>query len=282
MALKAGFLGLCEIDGLKVRVTDFNVNVRQEVQFYEHIVGLRDSIPSGLFPKRDDGSLNEQRTFWRPGVKICAGSISFPATIENLEKTFDLVKRGDDFTLKFNYTCNDVERTFEYCKINSFVFTATAGDIPTIQIDIMGRHIAESTGSNLWDDSQKLLTWDRVKITSISKDPAQMFTFNVNNNCLPIYTAGANDKSDLFPKKIRVGMQHVTGTIVYYVKGKPYEDLDKNTKSKILKIKIEDKCVRKRFDETLCVVYRPIERASNIGALLHTLPFVGVGKALGT
>ena len=122
MALKAGFIGLCEIDGLKVRVTNFNVNVRQEVQFYEHIIGLRDSIPSGLFPKKDDGSLNAQRTFWRPGVKICAGSIAFPATAENLNKVFDLVKRGDDFTLRFNYSCNDVQRVFKSCKINSFVF----------------------------------------------------------------------------------------------------------------------------------------------------------------
>jgi hypothetical protein len=281
MALKAGFIGLCEIDGLKVRVTNFNVNVRQEVQFYEHIIGLRDSIPSGLFPKKDDGSLNAQRTFWRPGVKICAGSIAFPATAENLDKVFDLVKRGDDFTLRFNYSCNDVQRVFKYCKINSFVFTATAGDIATIQIEVMGRHIKESTGSNLWDESQKLLTWDAIKITSISAHPVQMFTLTVNNNCLPIYTAGANDDDELFPKKIRVGMQHVAGNIVYYIKGRSYEDLDKNTRSNSLKIKAKDKCGGS-FSETLCVVYRPIERASNIGALLHTLPFVGVGKALGT
>jgi len=282
MALKAGFIGLCGIDGLKVRVTSFNVNVKQEVQFYDHIIGLRDSIPSGLLPKRDDGSLNEQRTFWRPGVKICSGSISFPATVANLDKTFDLVKRGDDFTLTFSYSCDDVQRTFKYCKINSFVLTAVAGEMPSIQIDIMGRSMKESTGSHLWNGSQKLLTWDEIDITSISRNPVQMFTLTVKNNCLPIYTAGDNDSAELFPRKIRVGMQHVDGIIVYYIKGKSYEDLDKNTGSESMKIKATDSCESKTFNETLCVVYKPIERASNIGALLHTLPFVGVGKALGS
>ena len=37
MAIKGGYLGLCEINGLKIRVTSFTVNVQQEVQFYDHI-----------------------------------------------------------------------------------------------------------------------------------------------------------------------------------------------------------------------------------------------------
>ena len=96
-------MGLCVIDGLKIRVSDFSVNVKQEVQFYDHIIGLRDSLPSGLDTKGDAGKLNVQKTFWRPGVKICSGGISFPATVKNLKKTFDLVKAGDDFELKFTY-----------------------------------------------------------------------------------------------------------------------------------------------------------------------------------
>jgi len=274
-------MGLCEVDGLKIRVSNFNVNVKQEVQFYDHIIGLRDSVPIGLSTKGDVGALNVQKYFWRPGTKICTGGFSFPATVENLQKTFDLARSGDDFTLRFNYACDDVERTFEFCKVNSFTFSVSAGEIATIQVDVMGRLMDETVGSNPYDEAQKLLTWDAVKITSASSNPVQMFNFTVNNSCLPIYTAGANNTSDLFPKTIRVGMQSVTGTIVYYIRGIDFEDLNNDSTFDTIKIKIEDPC-GDDFDETLCVIYKPIERASSLKALLHTLPFVGVGKALGT
>jgi hypothetical protein len=282
MALNAGYIGLCEIDGLKIRVSSFNLNVRQEVQFYDHIIGLRDSIPTGLKTKKDDGNLNIQKTFWRPGVKIAAGGITFPATVKNLQKIYDLAKTGDDFTIKFTYSCKDVERTFRFCKINSFIFTSVAGEIATIQIDVMSRDMKESTNKrNLWTKKQKLLTWDEINVTSISADPVQQFTFAVNNNCMPIYTAGANDTDGLFPKVIRVGMQQVTGTIVYYVRGVSYDDIDDLTSNNNINIKSVDNCDGVEFNEDLCVIYKPIERASSMTALLHTLPFVGVGNALG-
>ena len=273
-------MGLCEVDGLKIRVSNFNVNVKQEVQFYDHAIGLRDSIPSGLDTKGDVGALNIQKHFWRPGVKIVSGNFDFPATPSNFQKIFDLAKTGDDFTLQFNYACDDVERLFKYCKINSFSFSVTAGEIATIQVDVMGREMIESTGSNTWRDPQKLLTWDAVEITSISNNPVQMFNFTVNNNCKPVYTAGANDTNDLFPKKIRVGMQELSGSIVYYIKGVDYEDLDKNSSYDTIKIDINDSC-SSNFSEELCVIYKPIERAGSLKALLHTLPFVGVGNAMG-
>lgn len=273
-------MGLGVIDGLKIRVSEFSVNVKQEVEFYDHIIGLRDSLPSGLDTKGDDGKLNVQKTFWRPGVKICTGNVSFPATAKNLQKAFDLVKTGDDFELKFTYACNDVKRVFKFCKVSSFNFSVTAGDHATIQLGIMAREMTEGTGSYRWTSPEKLLTWDEVGITSISTHKIQMFSFVVNNPCLPIYTAGTNSSNDLFPKKIRIGMQTVTGSIVYYIKGISYNDLDASTGVNTIDIKISDKC-SVSFNESLCVIYKPIERAANIGALLHTLPFVGVGKALG-
>jgi hypothetical protein len=291
MALKGGYLGLCEIDGLKIRVTSFSVNVTQEVQFYDHIYGLRDGYPAppsgspptaiGLKTKGDVGALNVQKYTWRPGVKIVSGNISFPATNDSLQLLFNLVKTGDDFDMQFNYSCDDTMRKFKYCKINSFSFSVTAGDILQISVDVIGRYMEESTGTNTYEDAEKLITWDNVVVTTNSGDPVQSFNFTVNNNCIPIYTAGNNVTDNLFPKVIRVGMQDVTGVLVYYVKGIAYKDLDKNTGFDEIKIFIEGECSDPNFREELCVIYKPIERASNIGALLHTLPFVGVGKALG-
>jgi hypothetical protein len=286
MAIKGGYMGLCEVDGLEIRVSSFSVNVKQEVQFYDHIIGLRDSAPFGLFSKGDSGNLNVQKYFWRPGVKIVSGSFSFPATTEALQKTFDLVKTGDDFTLKFSYACDDVKRVFEFCKVNSFSFSVSAGEIATVQVDVMGRAIEEEIGvSPRYRDPEKLLTWDAINLTTISTDPIQLFNFTVNNSCMPIYTAGSNNSGDLlFPKEIRVGMQQLTGSLVYYVKGVDYEGLDQFSADEIIKIEISDKCVNllePTFSEELCVIYKPVERAGSTGALLHTLPFVGVGRALG-
>jgi hypothetical protein len=280
MALKGGYLGLCVINNLQIRVTGFTLNVQQDVQFYDHIIGLRDSVPQGLSTKGDVGAINVQKYTWRPGVKIVSGNISFPATTESLQLLFDLVKTGDDFDVQFNYSCDDTMRVFNFCKINSFTFTATAGDILNVSVEVMGRHMEEFTGSNPYTQSQKLITWDNIYVSSISSDPVQAFSFTVNNNCMPIYTAGNNTSDRLFPKKIRVGMQNMTGTIIYYIKGRAYVDLDKTTDSNLIGISIKGDCGDADFIEGLCVIYKPIERSSNIGALLHTLPFVGVGKAL--
>ena len=84
MALKGGYMGLCEVDGLKIRVSNFNVNVKQEVQFYDHVIGLRDSVPTGFSTKGDVGALNVQKYFWRPGVKIVNGSFSFSLRMQGI------------------------------------------------------------------------------------------------------------------------------------------------------------------------------------------------------
>lgn len=289
MAVNPGYMGLCTIDDVKIRVTDFSVNVSQEVEFYDHIIGLRDNFPGPLRTKGDEGvpnpvtgDINIQKYAWRPGVKICSGSISFPATYESLRKTFYLAKTGDDFTIIFNYACNDVQRTFTYCKVNSYSFSISAGEILTITLDVMGRFMEEDTGFTPYDETEKLLTWDSVSITTLnSSDPVFSFNFTVNNNCSPIYTAGANASESLFPKKIRVGMQEVTGSIVYYIKGIDYKGLSALTTFNGITLKVKGSCDNNDFVQQLCVIYKPIERASSIGALLHTLPFVGVGKALG-
>jgi len=282
MALKGGYMGLCQVNGIDLRVTSFNVNVKQEAEFYEHIIGLRDSIPSGLGTKGDVGALNVQKYFWRPGVKICQGNFSFPVTVSSLQEFYDLAKTGDYFNLDYYYDCDNVKRSYVDCRVNSLSFSCTAGDTVNLNVDIMGRKL-ESEGGGIisYQSSQKLVTWDALEITSSSSNGVQAFNFNVNNNCKPIYTAGANDTENLFPKGIRVGMQNVTGSIVYYTKGVSYDGLDPSTSSDTINIKITTGCGGS-FSESLTVVYTPIERQGNTKLPLHTLPFVGVGNALGT
>ena len=292
MALKAGYMGLCVIGGIKLRVSDFSVNVKQEVEFYDYIIGLRDSLPGiAIAPggviyhtsKGDTGQQNVQQYFWRPGVKLVSGSFSFPATLLALKTFYNLTRSGDDFQMTFYYECDGIKREYLDCKVNSFTFTATAGNVLQLQVDIMARGMTEGNllASVKNREAEKLITWDAINVISSSVNPIQQFSFSVSNNCMPIYTAGNNLTDGLFPKKIRVGMQKMQGSLIHYIKGVNYSGLDKDTSYDTIRIDIEDPCGIS-FVEELCVIYTPIQRTGTPGVLFHTLPFVGVGKPMGT
>jgi len=318
MAITSGFKGLAYIDyseytdvdsevesstvSVPIRCTDFGVNLEQDVKFYEHTIGLRDTIPTNGAQTKgeqtDPVDVNYQKYFFRPGVKIIRGSMGFPATIENLETVFYLAKTGQNFKLTFYYDCN-IKREYTKCKINSFTFNATAGDIITVTLDIIGRFITESYNKHTdYTVIQKLITWDVVKPTIILNvlnssgtvvhttltDPIKTMEFTVNNNCIPIYTSGGNSKNSLFPLDIRVGMQEVTGSLSYYIKGTGINALSPNATTSTIKIYMEDPDALPDpfvFDHTLNVILKPIQRSGAIGAVISTLAFVGIDHALG-
>jgi len=285
MAIYGGYLGLAKLNDIPIRCTGFNVNVQQDVLFYDHILGLRDSSPNYIETKGDIGNLNIQKYAWRPGVKLATGNLTFPATKENLQEIYNLTRSGDNFSLEFTYSCDNVSRIFEDCKINSFTFSISAGDVLIIDAQIMARTMfTENSVSQIthYNIAQKLITWDIVEINSESSDRLQSFSFSVANNCIPIYTAGNNNNDELWPKRIRVGMQELNGTLNYYKKGVFYQDLNAFTDSNSLIISISSggKC-SVLFYETLNVIYQPINREGNIGPIINSLPFVGVGRAMG-
>lgn len=306
MAITAGFKGLASITdnstSTSIRCTDFSVNLEQDVKFYEHTIGLRDTIPTnGAVTKgeqTDPVTVNNQKFFFRPGVKIIRGSMGFPATIENLELVFGLAKTGKTFKLVFNYDCN-IKKEFTECKINSFTFSATAGDIITITLDIIGRYFTESYGANAsYITGQKLITWDAIKptvtlntlntsgasVATSLTDPIKTMEFTVNNNCIPIYTSGGNSSKNLYPHDIRVGMQEVTGSLSYYIKGTGANSLSPNATTSTIQIYISDPLATPNpfiFDHTLDVIMKPTQRTGAVGAIINTIAFVGIGKALG-
>ena len=111
--IKPGYLGILDLNGQKIRCTAFNVVPRQEPLFYDHIIGLRDSIPSTVFDdKQDDGSLNAQKKFWRPSVKIYQGGISYPMTQYSANKLACSLRSGNGGNKR---RCDNEERiaTFE-------------------------------------------------------------------------------------------------------------------------------------------------------------------------
>lgn len=295
--INVGYTGFIELDGKKIRCLDFSVNPVQEPLFYDHIIGLRDSTPSSIFgAKGDNAKLNAQRSIWRAGVKTYQGAITFPLTSLIGSPFFEYAKTGDSFDLEFTYTCNVSEptkRKFSGCKVNTYSFSISAGDIASVTVNIMAESCEDDTdppptsssiltifGGSVthYTDVEKIVTWDDVNISStiIGSKPIQGFTVNINNACKPIYTAGSNFGLSLDPFKLRVGMQMVDGSIALYNKGNALTFMEDITNASTITVSTTD-----GFNMELTVIFRPQERTGSISSIISSLPFVGVDKALG-
>ena len=269
MTINAGYIGYAEINGTQIRCTDFSVVPSQDALFYNHIYGLRDGGSNG--GKGDTGALNTQRTLFRPSVISISGGISFPATEGGgASVLFDLAKTGDSFDMDFHYDC-DNGRSFNSCKVGRFEFSIVAGDIINISADIMANNVADGSGASEFNSLEKLITWDKVSVGDFG-DGVQAFNFSINNNLIPIYTAGGNSEytNKLLPAEIRVGMQEVTGTITAYGMNSHYYDI--SNKSTIT-------VSAPGFSTNINCVFRPSGANGSSGAIVNTYPFIGVDRA---
>jgi hypothetical protein len=263
-----------------------------------------------------DGILSHpQKKFWRPGVKSISGSINFFPSVSALKKVFDIAKYGKTFDMQYNYSKKSIYRIYYGCKINTMEFSVSAGENISVTLNIMATKVVEfsyGVAPHL-KFSEKLINYGSLTVDTIHKYQIgeklkgleiQAFSFSINNSCQPIYTINQNvDKLDerLFPKDLRNGMQNVSGSITYYLVGNPvlnlaakdlypylneeqgksYTSLDEKTAASEIKLSIPGDCGGVSFDEKICVVYKPVMRAGGTGVIFQTVPFQGVGFALG-
>lgn len=276
-----GYIGIVDIDGQKVRCTNANMQISQAAEFYDHIVGLRDSITGyALSTKGDVGNINYQKYIWRPGVRIVNGDTAFPVTESMFQKVWGLTRTGDLFDTVQDLTCG-IRRTANNCRVSSFNFTATAGDVAQASVSFVAPDVIEQVaGSSMqqvasysapdFTTAQKLITWDAVEVTTdVATDAVSSFDFTVSNDTIPIYTSG-----QLIPKKIRVGMQEVTGTMSFYNRDRELEFLSDLSVPHPIRLKVGNVNVQ------LNVIFEPLQREGATGPLTFGLGFVGVGKAM--
>jgi len=286
--ISQGYIGIAEFGGLKVRCEDFGVNLQQDYQFYNHAVGLNDDVTGGGKTKGEKvGTINIQRTFFRPGVFKIEGSMSFPATEVNIPYFFNLIKTGNYIeTFSFYYYCIDetkIGRKFNKVRLSNFNLEVTAGEIIKVTVGFVAKDYESATGLPDYTDSEKLLTWDMAEIivdsTPIDTEKGlSAFSLSVDNKVEAIYTLQPdNDLNALGPHDLRLGIQEVSGTLTYYnITGlkvlpeceKPYE---KGTITVTMGA----------FTTPINTIFLPAQVSGSSGTITTSIGFVGVDKAFG-
>jgi len=280
-SLCPGYIGQAEVDGVSIRCSDFSLNPSQDFTFYDHTIGLNDTVPSNNSSKGESvGDIQTQKRIGRPSPISIGGGISFPATQGNLGVLFDNAKYGTYFDVDFQYHrgVGQDSRSFSDCRVNQYTFSITAGDILNISADFLAKDMSESggVGNNIF--AEKLITWDQVLVSSsgLGSYGIQGIEFSVNNNLKNIYTVGSSTGEDAFkPSDIRVGMQEVTGSIsVYNIPGKSF--ITDSTSSSTISISAAG------FNTDIEVVFKPQDIPGTLGPVITSIPFVGVDKAFGS
>lgn len=278
--VRAGYMGIANLGGTQVRCTSFSVNPNQDVLFYNHVIGLKDTIPSNSATKGENlSAVNIQRKIWRPSPISIAGGISFPVTQNSLKYVFDTARQGNYFDLDFAYYCgsNTNARTFNDCRVNGFDLSAQAGDIVNVNMDVVAKNVTEKSTYAWFRTPQKLITWDKVQV-QVSNAPfavnSQMingFSFKINNNVQTIYTAGTTTTdASLLPYDLRIGMQEVSGSLrVYLDAGRELIPINLSKEAKI-SVKMPS------LSFIMTVVFKSNQIEGLVGPVITELPFVGV------
>jgi hypothetical protein len=274
-----GYMGYASIAGYgDIPISDCSINIKQEPLFYDHLIGLRDSRPSGIYSnKTDSGQHNPQKIFMRPGVKIVQGGISFHWIKGRGGVLFKEAAYGDTISdITVYYSC-DYSRSFSGCKVNTYNFKAYAGELVISSADIIGKGMTSKGSGGGIHETNKLITWDAVKISCDFSSPIAFIEFTINNNCIPIYTSGGNLESDskLQPFDIRVGMQNVTGVIGCFSDKssiKYFEEI--GTHVSPITINVDT------WSAQLNVIYKPVEQSATTTPIITAHAFQGVDVAI--
>lgn len=272
MNFSPGFIGSAKIGNGRFRCTDFSLNLKQTPLFYDHIIGLRDSVPTSIANMKSDvGNRNEQKKIWRPSTIIIDGGLSFPWTNNSTAILWETARKGDTFSLSFDYNCG-IARKFSGCKVNTYTIKASAGEVVSSDLAIIGTSMeneSQTSGAPLITTTDKLVTWDNASITfGTTTATLSYFECTISNNCLPIYTNGG-----LAPYEIRVGMQMVTGTLAYFG-ADSIGTMAAITSATSFIVKIGS------WSQKFNVIFNPQQQNAAIGPIITPIQFTGVDDAL--
>jgi hypothetical protein len=273
-----GYINIADSDTI-VRCTDISVNPKQEIKFYDHIIGRVDTIPTSLFDGKKAGtSIRPQNILYRGSTKSYDGSFSFPLTDKNITTFLTQAINFTNFDLNVAYGCSTGNK-FSKCYIDSYTLTATAGDIVSASVSTKACSFSDYTPENQNDsDPEKIITFDNLSFdgfTDIEEDSdsfVQRFELSIENKAQYIY---ANKSLD--PLTIRAGIQNVSATFTFYCpdgKTPRFVEDAENTQQDV-SVTINGETITL----SLLALYPELNGVSS-GALIRTFTYKGVNMGV--
>ena len=284
------YIGSCLVNNVLIPCTNMNSGIENSIQFYDHVVGLRDKDYTGTSnkgPEIDEdkagGYKNIQKKIYRRSPSIFKGKFSGPIAIDatgdiNIKNLIEFAIKGTEIDqIDFIYisspdgTATKEGHQIKNVVVESLKINVNASDIAFFDIGVVAKNKEDvPTYENKNITCCKLLTWDKCTITSALTGDIQAFSIDIKNTIIPIYTSGPeSDYSETnyyAPTALRLGMQEVTGNIGTYG-----FNIWKNN-ADILKFKLGD-----NNEWSLHILYNPTQ-SSGSGSnepYVSATPFVG-------
>jgi len=279
MPIEVGYFGYVEVDGVKFRCNSMSSTPTQTVLPYKHVFGLNDTGGGNATKGEAVGSIQPQKSLWRPSMELITGSFTFVADETNLDALFDYIRLGTYISsIKFYYTCG-TGVIFTNCRLNQYTFRATAGDTVNISAGFTASEQTDDTGGGSdYTISRKLITWDKIKVDGVAGD-IQSVELNVTNEIIPIYSADGTEfsKSEFGLRDMRIGTQNVTGRISTYIKPEEYF-IDADSSPQQITISATGGL---SLNMSINAILTPIQVSTSTGVFSAGVVFTGVGYALG-
>jgi hypothetical protein len=216
--IKPGFRGYAEIDGqtprVRIRFNSCSLNATQDIEAPDMVMG------------------DDTHDAWAYGKIEVAGTISGPVT-ESTGTFIDILEANitDGVQINVKYF-EGYTRAFTGCRLNSFTFNVSAGEVVNYSLDIIGVRREDTDPPDMvgFTKGEKLVTWDKAsfRVGSLKFDEdvdwstiydtltfqagLQSFSFTASNNITRQFILG---ESDLFGDLVE-GMKSVEGSISSY------------------------------------------------------------------
>lgn len=282
--IRLGLTGGLNFNGTLVPCSNLDAFVETGVEYYDHTVGLLDTIPVGFSEYKGVGTDADhaQKLAFRFSPEVPRGTASGPVTTG--AGFNDILDAALNFTKLSYINFHYADSLGSFKLINAYVenldFSVQAGDVLSFNASFLALDFEDLAGDIGEFACSKIVTWDQVNVTSALGDE-DLYSIDVSINNAPqiIHTAG---NSSLLPSVIRPGMQEVKGTIGTY----NTDRVDKwgggsgKTAPAIDTIEIE---IPSENGSTLTIdieaVYEPGKAQINPGTFVSVVPFRGVSDS---
>ena len=301
------YIGSCVVtsngSSKTIPCVSMNSGIENDIQFYDHVVGLRDkdyTRNDSKGPETDEdkggGYQQIQKKIYRYSPSMFKGKFSGPIAINESIipvkiSIYDIIESAIKGTpinqIDFLYWSSPDPTSVTTKKghkvkdaiVESLIININSGDIASFDASIVSKKIEDYpifTPESI--KCSKLLTWDKCKVTtylgtqSLFVGKVQAFSITIKNTVIPIYVSG----EDIIPitgeypyyyapTDLRLGMQEVTGSVSMYG-WNVWE-----TNPDILKFKLGEK------EWSLHVLYKPTPSSASGSSepYVATTPFVG-------